>query len=252
MKEMNNDPSVEFGSPSFNIFVDFLKNKVGIDLSGFQNNPTQVLNKLIADLYQRLPKKLAGTGIRTQKALEAMAKKLPGIHQSYVSRDIVIDSMVGLSELNLKRIEIAEALKKKNNYRYTSGFTEKVEEKMVPYYKKYFKTIEELPKKALKNKKLQAKDRRYQRRSTGGILGGLAGAAAGVVGGAKGGAMLGAAGGIPGMIGGAALGGLGGLGGALFGSQAGETMAGPIASGAAGLGNILENASSRDFDLPRY
>lgn len=220
MKLSNNDPNINFGSSTFNSFVDFLTNKIGIPAGGLRGDAAQILEKQNADLLQRIPTKLKGTGIRSQQAFKAIAKKYPGVHQSYRARAMVIESNILQAKLHLKHIEIARKLKEANNNRFIPGFMEKVEEKMVPYYKKYFKDIAEIPKKIEKNKNLQIKQRAYERGRIGGVLGGLSGAALGAIKGVT-------LGGVPGAI----AGGLTGLTGGIAGALGGETVLGSDAAG---------------------
>jgi len=220
MKNANNDPNVTFGSPSFNMMADFLRNKLGIDVSAMQTDTAQILTKQFADLFARLPKQLKGSGIRTEKVLVAMAKKFPNINQSYVARAAVIESNLLTNALNQKRIEIAEKLKEENDYKFIPGFHEKLEKKMIPYYKKYFKNIEDIPKKIQVNKNIQMKQRAQDRGKMGALVGGglgiLAGAAKGALAGAGGGPVGALLGGAAGLAGGGLL---GGFGGSILGEQ---------------------------------
>jgi len=244
MQEANRNPNVDFGYPAFNTFIGFLQDKMGIDASGFRGDAAQIIEKQTAGLLFRLLGDLRGSGIRAAKVITAAAKKNPNLYQSYRARAFVIDNAIAETELHLSKINEAQKLYEKNNYKFVPGFFTRVDKKMKPNYKKYFKTLREIPKKIENDKGLQQKQRIYDRRVTGA----KAGVAGGLTYGLYGATAGGAAGGIPGAI----MGGLGGLALGFGGAFAGERLAEPAVEMAKGHSPAMGNIYAALGASPEY
>ena len=230
MSQINKDPDMKLDSPAWLAISSYAK-KLGIPQETLLGTPTQIIQKLVADINDRTAKSFAGTGIRAAALIEKSMKKNPGLYQSPEARQYVIDSISKLKNMQLKEANMAMNDKKKNNYEFYKGFSEKILEKMKPKYEKFSKGFKKRIDSLKKDKPLQRKQRLFERQQLGATVGGglgltagtAAGAIPGIVAGLKAGGALGSIGGPLGAITGAALGGLGGyFGGGQIGSKAAE------------------------------
>lgn len=227
LKNINNNPNIPIDSPAYLTLTEYGK-KLGLPTDLMRGTPTQIMQKLFADLNYRTALGFKGTGIRAATIIAEAFKKNPSLFQSPEARGYVIEALMDLNNLKLKQANIAMALKKKNKNRFFPGFKEDIIGKLKKYDDKIVNGFERRMKKLKEDKGLQKKQELFERQQAGQLFGSgagfLTGAIPGAVAGFSGGATM--PGGIATkLIGGAA----GGLGGGLIGLLGGGQVGGKIA-----------------------